>query len=333
MQLKQFGDSLAKLPTFRENEGPVGSRLCRFQIVAGRISTCDVGATATGHDDALLHALTILQEFVQLPDLDFFVSTTDVEHSAWEVPVFTKQRPAGMDGAGLLLIPHEFLLTTWNRKMEMIANRATHMWPWADKMDKLFWRGGGTAQWMCQNPEGTNCTPIDFNGLSLESLALCPRGRLVLLSSLSPSDVDAKFSRIFDARLQDVARRWGWLDDGNRPAHEEFFAYKYGWNDEHTDAIFWRLRGNSLQFLTMGQYTHWLLPHGATLRPFEHFLPVRHDQGNLLEQLRWARNHDEEARRMAEAAANLTAQMLDPEAGPLVYLHALLLMYAELQEV
>lgn len=215
--------------------------------------------------------------------------------------------------------------------MELIVNRATKTWPWADKMDKIFWRGGGTAQWMCENADGSNCTTIDFTGMGLEHLAMCPRGRLVLLSSLSPTDVDAKFSNIFDTRLKEAARRWGWLDVGERPSHEDFFAYKYGWNDEHTDAMFWRMRGNSLQFLTMGQYTHWLLPHGATLRPFEHFLPVRHDQSDLLEQLKWAREHDEEAKRMAEAAADMMAEMLDPESGPLVYLYTLLLMYAELQ--
>merc|ERR1712216_700955 len=108
-------------------------------------------------------------------------------------------------------------------------------------------------------------------------------------------------------------------------------AYKYGWNDEHSDAIFWKLRGNSLQFITMGRYTHWLLPHGVKLRPFEHFLPVRHDQSNLLEQIQWARENDEDAKQIARAAANVTAHMLDPEAGPLVYLYVLLMMYAELQ--
>merc|ERR1712046_47206 len=130
--------------------------------------------------------------------------------------------------------------------------------------------------------------------------------------------VDAKFSKVLHPGLHEVAWRWGLTaqdgeDHRGRPDHEDFISFKYLWNDEHSDAVFWRLRGNSLQFLTVGSYAHWLLPHGVTLQPFEHYIPVQHDQSDLLEKIYWARIHDDEARRIAEAGANATTDMLRPE--------------------
>ena len=38
------------------------------------------------------------------------------------------------------------------------------------------------------------------------------------------------------------------------------------------------MRGNSLLFQTVGQFTHWMLPHGTCVKPWEHFIPVHYNQ-------------------------------------------------------
>lgn len=50
------------------------------------------------------------------------------------------------------------------------------------------------------------------------------------------------------------------------------------------------------------------------IRPFEHYVPVRSDLSNLVEQVDWARSHDAEARAIGENAQRF-AMGLDFEAG------------------
>lgn len=55
------------------------------------------------------------------------------------------------------------------------------------------------------------------------------------------------------------------------------------------------LAGNSVVLKQdSGYYEHFY--YG--LRPWEHYIPVRADMGDLLEKIQWARDHDEEVRRM-----------------------------------
>lgn len=43
-----------------------------------------------------------------------------------------------------------------------------------------------------------------------------------------------------------------------------------------------------------GYYEHFY----NELRPWEHYIPVRADLGDLLDKIRWARGHDEEVKNM-----------------------------------
>lgn len=43
-----------------------------------------------------------------------------------------------------------------------------------------------------------------------------------------------------------------------------------------------------------GYYEHFY----NELRPWEHYIPVRADLGDLLDKIRWARSHDEEVKIM-----------------------------------
>lgn len=72
--------------------------------------------------------------------------------------------------------------------------------------------------------------------------------------------------------------------------------YKYQINIDGTVAAYrlpYLLAGGSVVFKQdSGYYEHFY----NELRPWEHYLPIRADLGDLLEKIRWARSHDEEVK-------------------------------------
>ena len=85
---------------------------------------------------------------------------------------------------------------------------------------------------------------------------------------------------------EEAAKALRWTSD--RVSNGEYFNYKYLWMDEHTDAMFNRMRGNSLLFQTIGSFTHWMYPQGKHFVPWDHFIPINYNQSDLLEKLEWA---------------------------------------------
>lgn len=70
--------------------------------------------------------------------------------------------------------------------------------------------------------------------------------------------------------------------------------YKYQINIDGTVAAYrlpYLLAGDSVVFKQdSGYYEHFY----GELRPWEHYIPVRADLGDLLDKIQWARDHDEE---------------------------------------
>ena len=72
--------------------------------------------------------------------------------------------------------------------------------------------------------------------------------------------------------------------------------------------------------------TEWFEP---LLRPWEHYLPVASDLGNISAGVLWLRSHDAEARRMARAASEAAGRFLST-AAMAAYMEALVSGYARL---
>ena len=74
--------------------------------------------------------------------------------------------------------------------------------------------------------------------------------------------------------------------------------YKYQINIDGTVAAYrlpYLLSGDSVVLKQdSGYYEHFY----NELRPWEHFIPIRADLGDLLEKIHWARDHDEEVMRI-----------------------------------
>merc|ERR1712183_46480 len=72
------------------------------------------------------------------------------------VPLFTKQKP--ISEPFLILIPHEYLMMPINAIYDVQTKVARGSVKWHQKQETLFWRGGASFQWFCDN-EGHDCHP------------------------------------------------------------------------------------------------------------------------------------------------------------------------------
>lgn len=315
-----------------------GDDVCRFVFDGETLWSCNVTASLSGNGQAFLYALHMLQSLGALPGpFDLLLHMEDVlyEPAPSGAPIFAKQKR--VRDRHIVLIPHEYLMTHVNSRYELKARTASAI-AWEDKASRLFWRGALTAHWACDR-SGENCQRC-ASQMSCESdfskILKFPRTRLVQLSSLAPRFVDAKFSLAFNATTLEVLHDLGWVVKsatgaasraGTAEASDAFFYdHKYLWVDEHTDAGFHRVRGNSLLFQTVGSFTHWMMPRGTCLKPWEHFVPVPYNQSSLLELLRWAFRNDKRAMQMAERAEARATECFSFQMV-LAYLHHLLAEY------
>lgn len=75
------------------------------------------------------------------------------------------------------------------------------------------------------------------------------------------------------------------------------------------DAFAWKLASGSL---VLAQDSPWETWFTREFRPWEHYVPVANDFADLAARLDWCRDHDDECRRIAEAAAARAAEVYDP---------------------
>merc|ERR1712232_188289 len=133
------------------------------------------------------------------------------EHHPIPVLVFAK----GRWQKSLVSIPQEWRITHLNLVYSMGAIRAARTVPWEDRENKIFWRGGTTTHWHCDNYFGgekqgvEGIADVRCRNLSmtpdvhwdLQSWDTAPRSRIVLLGSFLPDLVDAKFTQAWDPWL------------------------------------------------------------------------------------------------------------------------------------
>ena len=113
---------------------------------------------------------------------------------------------------------------------------------------------------------------------------------------------------------------------------EEQQSYRYSINVEGHGG--WADRGYKLLLqpqLSLMQDMPALPWYLRMLKPYEHYVPVESNLRNLTEAVLWAREHDEEARRMVAAANALTRELVSPPAM-FRYAEEVLLGYSRLMQ-
>ena len=157
-----------------------------------------------------------------------------------------------------------------------------------------------------------------------------PRGKLVLLSTLYPSRVDAKFSKagkLEHPELEEDYKMHGVLDcSPEQLPITEMVRHRY---QIHLDgssqscSLHWKLLADAVLFLPESAIESWVSPAGLSgkgetgqaLVAFEHFVPVREDLADLMDLLHRYDADPRAARDLARRGRNFALQLLSQEAS------------------
>ncbi len=174
--------------------------------------------------------------------------------------------------------------------------------PWRDRLPVAFWRGSTTGP-----------SPICY-----ETIRMLPRFRLCALSLADQGSrhfLDARFSAIVQNnidedpdRLRELFESLGIL--APRIPQAEFARYRYLVDiDGNTNSwgLLAKLAMGSCILKVQSTYRQW---YYGDLRPWEHYLPIRADLSDLEDKVLWCREHDDDARQIAEAGKRFAGQLV-----------------------
>lgn len=287
--------------------------LVRVKVSSGNISI-QKSNWANRHivAEKIIQPLLELHAFAPLPDLDFVFSAHDELNRVRNEPplpifIITKAR----QDAGFILIPDWFALKEFEPDKSLVV-QGNALYPWESKSHLLFFRGGDSGIWDLRRWP-------DF-----------PRPKLMKLSNEYPDLIDAKFSYLHHRQFHEYAHQQGFM--GEWISMQETIQHKYlmdiDGNCAPTPRFPLLLHSNSVILKNMTDSMLWFY---GTIKPYEHFIPVKENLSDLLTQLAWAKNHDEECQKISENARKLAAEVLSPESIYL-YLYQLLCEYSKRQQ-
>jgi hypothetical protein len=282
-----------------------------------------------GQPGRIKNLLQLLVDQGPIPDVDFLyfhedrIKKSHARRSGYKdpVPIFVSAKDISLPQ---LILFSDWLYDPtdtengWNAHISLI-NALQTQWPWAAKTDQLFWRGSPF--------DGTHFGMYDF-----DNWKTIPRGRLVHQSRLHPDLINAAFSAYpHHCFTQDPERTLREMGPQSYVPIADQLQYKYHLLIDGVTCTFpgthWKLLSGSVPFK---QQSPDILYFYRELIPWKHYIPVRHDLSDLPAKIRWAQEHDAEARAIANQARTFALTHLMPE-HILAYCRAILLRYASLQ--
>jgi hypothetical protein len=288
----------------------------RFQVIDSKVY---------GEDGFMKRLLQRIVEKYPLPDVDFLYHKEDrfspsffkMKEIKYGAPILVSAKHHTFDRA-ILFCDYFYDIDDekkgWNRMIQEVESNQ-EKWPWESKEEKLFWRGG----------------PTDGR-YKVENWTLKPRGALVHQTTLYPELIDARFSEYpkrLDTKPEEFEQAIGPISYVSIP---EQLKYKYHVIADGVTTAFtgsyWKLLSGCLCFMQESEDIMFF--HGPLL-PWKHYIPVKKDFSDLVEKIEWAKEHDLEAKAIAENARAFAKSHLMPE-HILLYSYKTLLKYASLQK-
>ncbi|KAM4618607.1 protein O-glucosyltransferase 3 [Polymixia lowei] len=234
--------------------------------------------------DEMLLSLT---RKVKLPDVEFYINVGD-----W--PVETRRSDAGpvpvMSWCGStdtrdIVLPtydttHSTMETMRGVTNDLLSIQGNTGPPWANKTEQAFFRGRDSRE---------------------------ERLHMVSLSKNNPDLLDAGITGwfFFRDREKDVGK-------ASLVGFFDFFKYKYQVNVDGTVAAYrfpYLMLGNSLVLKQNSPYYEHFYAH---LKPGTHYVPVKRNLSDLIDKIKWAKQNDAEAQKMAKAGQALARELLQP---------------------
>ncbi|XP_057692759.1 protein O-glucosyltransferase 3 [Corythoichthys intestinalis] len=252
--------------------------------------------------DEILLSLT---RKVVVPDVEFYLNVGDwplETRSADASPIPVLSWCGSTDTRDIVLptyeVTHSTLETMRGVTNDLLSIQGNTGPSWANKTDRAFFRGRDSRE---------------------------ERLQLVSLSKKHPELVDAGIT--------------GWFFFRDREKHIgkaplvgffDYFKFKYQVNVDGTVAAYrfpYLMLGNSL---VLKQDSHYYEHFYSSLQAGNHYVPFKRNLSDLLEKIKWAKENDAEAQKIAVMGQAVTRELLQPS-RLYCYYYQVLLTYAKRQ--
>ncbi|XP_014770860.1 protein O-glucosyltransferase 2 [Octopus bimaculoides] len=270
--------------------------ICHYKIINNKLSRKCYGEH-TGFSIFSDTPFLSLARKVILPDMEFFINLGDwplsEKSSKQKYPIFSW---CGSHETKDIVMPTyditESTLGMMTKVTLDILSVQGNSPPWANKSDLAFWRGRDSRE---------------------------ERLNLVMLSKKHPDLVDAMLTNMFFFPKDE--KKYGRIVEP--VSFFDFFKHKYQLNIDGTVAAYrfpYLLAGSSV---VLKQDSHYYEHFYNELTPYVHYIPVKRNLSNLLDQLRWAKEHENEVKNIVENAQNYVLNRLLPK--DIICYHAILI--------
>ncbi|XP_053241762.1 protein O-glucosyltransferase 3 isoform X3 [Podarcis raffonei] len=233
--------------------------------------------------------LLSLARKVHLPDVEFYLNVADwpVEHrkandTPGPLPILSWC--GSLDSADLVLptynVTHSTLETLRGVTNDLLSIQGNTGPAWDNKTEQGFFRGRDSRE---------------------------ERLQLVQLSKENPELLDAGITGYFFFREKEAE-----LGKAPLMGFFDFFKYKYQVSIDGTVAAYrfpYLMLGDSLVIKQASQYYEYFYKE---LAPWTHYIPVKRNLEDLLERIKWAKENDEEVRKIAKEGQAAARELLQP---------------------
>lgn len=306
---EEMGITLADIDNTIKRYATAGFVLCKIQNNQFSWSYYPPETMNDFRSKMLIDGITALVHSIPLPNVTFLVYMGE---SFWgeenKAPVFTWCRHKERGMMSVCLPDYEALNGNYNFMREV--SLGIQYYPWENKQNLAVWRGAPT-------------------GLGIVDAELLdrPRTQLVQVSKLFPQFINARLTGLYPGQNRNILEPLM----GNSLSVIEQLQYKYQiLVDGHVSAFsraYWELFSNCVIFKHESPWYQWFY---SQLQPYVNYIPYKADASDLVEQLMWAMQHDEEARQISRNANDFANKNLK-HSDVMLYVYLLLTKYAQLQ--
>lgn len=295
-----------------------GYALARYQIINGQLYGPTYGPGMSSGNPAQGETERLLRKIIELypvPDLDIIVFGQDVIFNHWNLhtPVLVT-----CHSGGLMQIHFPVQLwETWAYFADQVE-RACETSPWETKIEKYFWRG---------KPNDAD------NYFDREMWPRWRRGKLCCLSAQYPELLDAAFTghNTHSVASNQVEEFYAFFPK-KEVSWDVYVQHKYLLDVDgyaaSTPGYVWKLLTNCTVFKQQESPFH--LWYYDEVKPWIHYVPCKADLSDLFQKLEWAKEHDIQAKWIADNSRRFTKENLMPE-HLVLYCFKVLQKYASLQ--
>lgn len=304
----------------------------RYKVKDGKLEICKSSAQLdeVAQVDRLMRMNNIfitLSKLVKLPDFDIIVSLEDcINGDGSDIPgvILAAAKNKNLD-KNVLLMPDFQILDVYPNLIEQVQ-AGNLEYAWENKKDQAFWIGATTGGFYNKANKKTHEGFL----YTKENYKKFARIKIV--------DLSFKFPELLYARLNYLVQ----MKDDLKPILQDYVAnhisikdhmqYKYqvalDGNGVSSSRLYWQLFSNSVLLKQDTNSIRWY--HNALVK-YKHYIPVKNDLSNLIDQINWAKAHDKEVQQISINANDFAVNNLKLSDN-LYYLYNLLKEVSKLQK-